>query len=43
VIGRVFAYRPQPIEITPVETTDTPVSTRSLPEDGGKKKKRRRH
>jgi preprotein translocase subunit SecA len=43
VISRLFAYRPQPVEITPVETTDTPVSTRSLPEDGGKKKKRRRH
>ena len=43
VISRLFAYRPQPIEITPVETTDTPVSTRSLPGDGGKKKKRRRH
>jgi preprotein translocase subunit SecA len=43
VISRLFAYRPQPVEITPVETTDTPVSTRSLPADGGKKKKRRRH
>ena len=45
VISRVFAYRPQPVDITPVETTDTPVSsTRSLPNgDGGKKKKRRRH
>jgi preprotein translocase subunit SecA len=44
VIGRLFAYRPQPIEITPVETTDTPpVSTRSPSTDGGKKKKRRRH
>ncbi len=43
VISRVFAYRPQPVEITPVETTDTPVSTRSLPAEGGKKKKRRRH
>jgi preprotein translocase subunit SecA len=43
VIGRLFAYRPQPVEITPVETTDTPVSTRSLPADSGKKKKRRRH
>ena len=43
VIGRVFAYRPKPIEITPVETTDAPVSTQSLPADGSKKKKRRRH
>jgi preprotein translocase subunit SecA len=43
VISRLFAYRPQPVEITPVETTDAPVSTRSLPADGGKKKKRRRH
>ena len=44
VISRLFAYRPQPIAITPIETTDIPVSsTRSLPDDGGKKKKRRRH
>ncbi|HJS20683.1 MAG TPA: hypothetical protein VJ785_18200, partial [Anaerolineales bacterium] len=43
VISRVFAYRPKPIEITPVETTDTPVSTQSLPSDGNRKKKRRRH
>jgi preprotein translocase subunit SecA len=43
VIGRLFAYRPQPVEITPVETTDAPVSTRSLPDESGKKKKRRRH
>jgi preprotein translocase subunit SecA len=43
VISRLFAYRPQPVEITPVETTDTPVTTRSLPADSGKKKKRRRH
>jgi preprotein translocase subunit SecA len=43
VISRVFAYRPKPIEITPVETTDTPVPTQTQPSDGGRKKKRRRH
>jgi preprotein translocase subunit SecA len=42
VISRVFAYRPRPIEITPVETADVPASTQTLPSDG-KKKKRRRH
>jgi preprotein translocase subunit SecA len=44
VISRVFAYRPKPIEITPVETVDAPVpSTQTLPNDGSRKKKRRRH
>jgi preprotein translocase subunit SecA len=46
VISRVFAYRPKPIEITPVETADTPAATTSSPatqNDTNKKKKRRRH
>ena len=46
VISRLFAYRPQPIEITPVETADIPAPSRptSEPDDNGsKKKKRRRH
>jgi preprotein translocase subunit SecA len=45
VISRVYAYRPKPIEITPVETADTPVTTQSPPSpgQGSKKKKRRRH
>jgi preprotein translocase subunit SecA len=45
VISRVFAYRPQPIEITPVETADVPASTpqQTVQSDGSKKKKRRRH
>ena len=47
VISRVFAYRPKPIEITPVETVDVPAPTQQTQQtshtDGGKKKKRRRH
>jgi preprotein translocase subunit SecA len=45
VISRVFAYRPKPVEITPVETTEAPVPTHSqpLPGEGSRKKKRRRH
>jgi len=45
VIGRVFAYRPKPIEITPVETADVPSTPaqQTSPMDGSKKKKRRRH
>ena len=45
VIGRVFAYRPRPVEITPVESTDAPPAvTQTAPQvDNGKKKKRRRH
>jgi len=42
VISRVFAYRPKPIEITPVETADVPAPTQTLQSDN-KKKKRRRH
>ncbi len=43
VISRVFAYRPKPIEITPVEMSDTPAQTSNLQIENGKKKKRRRH
>jgi preprotein translocase subunit SecA len=47
VISRVFAYRPKPIEITPVETADVPTPTQQPQQtshaDGSKKKKRRRH
>jgi len=44
VIGRVFAYRPRPVEITPVETADAPVASKQATQmDEGKKKKRRRH
>jgi len=43
VIGRVFAYQPRPIEIKPVETTDTHEESRTTESDNSKKKKRRRH
>jgi preprotein translocase subunit SecA len=45
VISRVFAYRPRPIEINPVEIADAPAQTQtgSLPTEQSKKKKRRRH
>jgi preprotein translocase subunit SecA len=44
VISRIFAYRPRPVEITPVESMDAPpVATRTTQLDDGKKKKRRRH
>lgn len=44
VISRVFAYRPKPIEITPVETADVPASSQqSVSQADAKKKKRRRH
>jgi preprotein translocase subunit SecA len=47
VISRVFAYRPKPIEITPVETADVPAPNQQAQPtsqtDGSKKKKRRRH
>ncbi|MEO8357721.1 MAG: hypothetical protein ABI621_17590, partial [Chloroflexota bacterium] len=43
VIIRVFAYRPRPIEITPVETADAPAATTQTLQSDGKKKKRRRH
>ncbi len=46
VIGRVFAYQPRPVEITPVEVSNAPTAaTQTAPTqtDHGKKKKRRRH
>ncbi|HET9913505.1 MAG TPA: hypothetical protein VFQ13_16535, partial [Anaerolineales bacterium] len=46
VIGRVFAYQPRPVEITPVETAGTSASTtatQTVQTESGKKKKRRRH
>jgi preprotein translocase subunit SecA len=43
VIGRVFAYQPRPVEITPVEMTDAPRAAQITQTDNGKKKKRRRH
>ncbi len=45
VISRVFAYRPKPIEITPVETVDVPAPAQqpAISDDSSKKKKRRRH
>ncbi len=44
VIGRVFAYQPRPVEITPVETAgaSTPAA-QTIQTESGKKKKRRRH
>jgi preprotein translocase subunit SecA len=43
VISRVFAYRPRPIEITPVETADVQAPTQQTSQGDSKKKKRRRH
>jgi preprotein translocase subunit SecA len=45
VINRVFAYRPKPIEVNPVEVVDAPAQTQtgSLQTENSKKKKRRRH
>jgi preprotein translocase subunit SecA len=44
VISRVFAYQPRPVEITPVETANTPApAAQTSQTDNGKKKKRRRH
>ena len=45
VISRIFAYRPRPVEIAPVETVDLPpqAAAQSVQMDSGKKKKRRRH
>jgi len=50
VIGRAFAYQPRRVEITPVETADTPASAvqQVVPQGmgqagGGSKKKRKRH
>ena len=43
VINRVFAHRPKPLEIVPVETAEAPEPTQTIPSpsDGGKKKKKR--
>ena len=41
VIGRVFAYQPRRIEITPTEATETPSVEQPRPASGGKKKRRR--
>jgi preprotein translocase subunit SecA len=46
VISRVFAYQPRPVEITPIEISNTPsaaTQTTQSQTDHGKKKKRRRH
>ncbi|MGZ9224253.1 MAG: preprotein translocase subunit SecA [Anaerolineales bacterium] len=44
VIGRVFAYRPRRVEITPVETSATPSTAAQTTEtESSKKRKRRRH
>jgi preprotein translocase subunit SecA len=44
VVSRVFAYQPRPVEVTPVEASNTPTAaTQTAQTDGGKKKKRRRH
>jgi len=44
VIGRVFAYQPRPVEITPVEVAGTSTTTtQTVQTENGKKKKRRRH
>ncbi|HEX6269407.1 MAG TPA: hypothetical protein VFZ43_04170 [Anaerolineales bacterium] len=44
VISRVFAYRPRPVEITPVETTAAPpTATQTTGMESTKKRKRRRH
>jgi preprotein translocase subunit SecA len=44
VISRLFAYRPRPVEITPVETGNAPVTAKQASElDNSRKKKRRRH
>jgi preprotein translocase subunit SecA len=42
VIGRVFAYQPRRIEITPTELPESPTAAGPAPA-GGAKKKRRRH
>jgi preprotein translocase subunit SecA len=41
VIGRVFAYQPRRIEITPTEVADSPAAAGPAPAGGGKKKRRR--
>jgi preprotein translocase subunit SecA len=44
VIGRVFAYRPRRVEITPVETSAAPPTPAQITEtESSKKRKRRRH
>jgi preprotein translocase subunit SecA len=44
VISRVFAYRPRPVEITPIETTaSAPQATQTSKTESNKKRKRRRH
>jgi hypothetical protein len=43
VIGRVFAYQPRPIEITPVETSDLPEAVQPVDQDENRRKRRRRH
>ncbi len=44
VINRAFAIQQRPVEITPVETADTPAQpTQGTQTTGEKKKKRRRH
>jgi preprotein translocase subunit SecA len=41
VIGRVFAYQPRRIEITPTEVVDTPAATQAAQVGSGKKKRKR--
>jgi hypothetical protein len=41
VIGRVFAYQPRRIEITPTEVAESPTAAGAAPTGGGKKKRRR--
>jgi preprotein translocase subunit SecA len=41
VIGRVFAFQPRRIEITPVEMAAAPVALQTGQPEGGKKKRRR--
>jgi len=41
VIGRVFAYQPRRMEITPTETSEAVVGDEMLPKASGKKKRRR--
>jgi preprotein translocase subunit SecA len=44
VMGRVFAYRPRHVEITPVETSATsPAAAQITETESSKKRKRRRH
>jgi hypothetical protein len=44
VVSRAFAAQRRSVEITPVETSDTPeVTQSSATDENDKKKKRRRH